>query len=983
MSPARDPETYLEHASYVRSLARRLVYDVHAADDLFQEAWLAALQRAPRDGSLPKRWWRALLRNLALDAWLADERRRDRELSSEAPKPTSSPADVLEHESERRRLVAALLELDEPYRSTLIARFFDGLDVRELAARTGVPLETVRTRQKRGLALLRAKLSRSGLGAAFASKLGLGGPDAAAVTARILTGGLFVGTTKKLVCAAVVVLVAFIGWRVGSDAAEPVDPASLENSALGLVTPPDGDGPSPDDDTRAAAATDSLRSMAPSSGPASPRASHGGLRVHVAWSDGVAAAGILVSAGATNTSNFDAGVRELRTDEHGTAFLDELAPGEWLVELDRGVQSRSQVRAAATTDVALTIPAGFAVRGRVLDVDGRPFAGAAIHLSRGFRAWSGGVVAESDASGHFAVRDLAEDDSQALSALASRRAPSRQQAVAGAVGETIEVELAFEATGGDLTGRVLDVDGRPIAGASVIAGASGVAEFARAAKGVELPLAARRAFTDGDGVYRIAGLALGVTPVAAVASTFAPFSGATEIVAGREQRLDVVLEHSPRLVGSVLDEHERPVEGALLRVGDWGITGALARSAADGGYVLDGLPIGEFEVRAEREGLGEARVTLVGAPAAVLRWDAKLDRERTLRGRVIAPGRELAGWTVDARAMNVGDGEWFARAATDAAGRFEFTNCPEFLLHLEVFSPTSSPFAVAVADDVDPLAGEVRLHLDPSRERSARIAGRVVDPAGNPVAGAEVFCFPAPLGTSSGVLTTSGADGRFTSESIPAGSWRLSVGAEGLARTITTPQHVRTGDTLDWGDIVLSRGGTLVVEVVAESGIDVAAVRIGLVGDAGGELFGHGVAEVRDGRASFSAIPRGDYRLTPWGADVALRTIEVNVADGRETRARLELVRGREVRVDVVHADGRAVVERLETELRDANGRLLDDAPLVPFGAGACWLRRLSVGSFVLAVEDGRGHATRVEFAVDAGPELASDEPLVLRAVLR
>lgn len=983
MNPARDPETYLEHASYVRALARRLVYDVHAADDLFQEAWLAALQRAPSDGSLPKRWWRALVRNLALDAWLADERRRDRELASEPRKPTSSPADVLEHEGERRRIVAALLELDEPYRSTLIARFFDGLDARELAARTRVPLETVRTRQKRGLALLRDKLARSGFGAAFAAKLGLGAPSAAAITTRILTGGLFVGTTKKLAFAVVVALVAVVGWRVGSDDAQPIDSASLERNAVTAVSSPNANDAGSAEGARAAAGTDSSRPTAPTSGDAPQHASQCGLRVQVAWSDGAAAAGILVRAGATNTSNFDVGVRELRTDEHGTALFFELVPGAWLVELDRGVRRETTVRAAATTDVALTIPAGFAVRGRVLDFDGRPFAGAAIQLARGFRAWSGGVVAESDASGHFDVRDLPADDAQALSALASRRAPTRQRLVTGAVGETIEVELAFEASGGDLVGRVFDGEGLPIAGASVVAGVSGLAELARAAKGVGLPLAARRAFTDVDGAYRIEGLAAGVTPVAAVASTFAPQSATTEIVAGRAQRLDVVLERAPRLLGRVVDEHERPVEGARLRVGDWGIGGVSTTSAADGGYVLDGLPLGEFEVHAEREGLGEARATFIGVSAATLRWDARLDRERTLRGIVIAPGRELAGWTVDARALHVGDGEWFARASTDAAGRFEVTNCPEFLLHLDVYSPTSSPFAVATADDVDPRAGEVRLHVDSSLERSARLAGRVVDREGRPIAGAEVTAFPAPLGTRSGVLTTSAADGRFTSEAIPAGDWRLIVGSEGFARTFTAPRRVSADETVDFGDIVLSFGGALVVDVVADSGIDLEQVSVGLVADAGGELFSHGAREIRDGRLQFSAIPAGTYRLTPWGVDVALRTAAVRVEDGRESRARLELVRGREVRVELVHADGRAVVERLETELRDALGELLDDGPLLPIGDGASWSRRLPVGTFALAVDDGRGHTARIEFTVDVAADLAVDEPLVLRAVLR
>ena len=62
MSDVHDPDFYLAHEGYVRALARRLVYDRHAADDLFQAAWLAALQRPPRDGSTPRRWLARIVR---------------------------------------------------------------------------------------------------------------------------------------------------------------------------------------------------------------------------------------------------------------------------------------------------------------------------------------------------------------------------------------------------------------------------------------------------------------------------------------------------------------------------------------------------------------------------------------------------------------------------------------------------------------------------------------------------------------------------------------------------------------------------------------------------------------------------------------------------------------------------------------------------------------------------------------------------------
>ena len=50
----------------------------------------------------------------------------------------------------------ALMELDEPYRETLLLRYMKGLSVPAVARRMSVPVESVRTRQNRALAQLRA-----------------------------------------------------------------------------------------------------------------------------------------------------------------------------------------------------------------------------------------------------------------------------------------------------------------------------------------------------------------------------------------------------------------------------------------------------------------------------------------------------------------------------------------------------------------------------------------------------------------------------------------------------------------------------------------------------------------------------------------------------------------------------------------------------------------------------------------------------------
>ena len=54
-----------------------------------------------------------------------------------------------------------MLDLDEPYQTTMLLRFFEDLPPRVVAERMGVPVETVRTRTKRACETLRARLARA------------------------------------------------------------------------------------------------------------------------------------------------------------------------------------------------------------------------------------------------------------------------------------------------------------------------------------------------------------------------------------------------------------------------------------------------------------------------------------------------------------------------------------------------------------------------------------------------------------------------------------------------------------------------------------------------------------------------------------------------------------------------------------------------------------------------------------------------------
>ena len=76
------------------------------------------------------------------------------------PDAVPSAEDIFQRESARKSLVEAVFALEDPYRSALILRYFEDLPPREVARRLGVPVETARTRIKRGLEMLRVRLDR-------------------------------------------------------------------------------------------------------------------------------------------------------------------------------------------------------------------------------------------------------------------------------------------------------------------------------------------------------------------------------------------------------------------------------------------------------------------------------------------------------------------------------------------------------------------------------------------------------------------------------------------------------------------------------------------------------------------------------------------------------------------------------------------------------------------------------------------------------
>ena len=252
----------LAHADAMRRLARALVHDEHLSEDVAQEAARVVLTKSvpadrPRWG-----WLAAVVRNTARNLRRAERRRRVREAGAaaaarEAGGDAADPAGQVARVEAQRRVVEAVLALEEPYRLVVVRRFFESQSVDEIAARMETPRETVRTRLRRALERLRAALDDAPAGRDW--RLALLPPLAPAFAAPrgprhvpTLVGAIAMKKVVTALAALLFVVLGWTAWRVTALSAEverlslrPEPAPPREAATLGATAPAPAAGTAP------------------------------------------------------------------------------------------------------------------------------------------------------------------------------------------------------------------------------------------------------------------------------------------------------------------------------------------------------------------------------------------------------------------------------------------------------------------------------------------------------------------------------------------------------------------------------------------------------------------------------------------------------------------------------------------------------------------------------------------------------------------
>lgn len=839
-------DALLAHRQWIRAIARALTADPNEADDVVQAAWTRALARPPEDDGALRAWWRRVVRNVASDRRRARDRRSSHEIASMPRAGTLTPDELAARAEIHRRVVEAVIALAEPYRRTILLRFFEGLPTVEIAERDGVSEAAVRKRVQRALEMLRSRLDDECAGdrAAWIAVLAPLG-EGSGVAATGVERGLAARTSSRRTVrsAVTVTAVALVGVALVASAVVSVLPSSGAGGAdrVGSASSsPRRDG---EVGTRRG---EKGTGVGTGSGVASiesaePKSSHAPDELDtavvcgrvVSAADESPLAGVAVSVGAVAAHTDSDGEFRLvgvppRSGATLRAQLDDLSEALLaLPNLPPGDETR-------LSDIRLGPPVSIGVR--VIDAGGAPVAGAQV------RVYGTACDADGEVISGYEVADLGafEAAATAITDESGRARPiccaqggiallaeSPEHATSAPLGlyavsasEREHVLMIDDVT--SVHGRALDAaSGAPVAGALVEAVALDRQIGQRA-------YIVGRGRSGGDGSFVLDGV-----PATILRLTAVPKGGirtTAELIDARTCPVaEILVDPTTDVAGVVVDAvGGEPVPDArvTLTLSSRGHTQTV-RCGADGRFRVSGLPrlcdghitvqaVGSGSVRRRTtspvrfstsvRGATELRVPIValgtiagrvltsdGTPvvgARVVGLGARREMSTVLLGAIVATGRSGTDGTYRLDDVLPDAVEVIAQGAGQVSGRV--------LTGMERMSLESE----ARIDDprVTVAAGETVRH-DVITERAYGISGRVFDAAGAPVTGAHVVTANRHLGSDFAAAATSGADGSFVLRDVPRGDGgdvRVSVhaGSGSAERTVAlTAEHsVRDAD---------------------------------------------------------------------------------------------------------------------------------------------------------------------------------------------
>ncbi|MBL9018963.1 MAG: carboxypeptidase regulatory-like domain-containing protein [Myxococcales bacterium] len=415
--------------------------------------------------------------------------------------------------------------------------------------------------------------------------------------------------------------------------------------------------------------------------------------------------------------------------------------------------------------------------------------------------------------------------------------------------------------------------------------------------------------------------------------------------ADRSVELDDDVAGTIRLEGQVIDADANPVAGATIAIDTR--PSRTVTSEADGSFAIEDLTARSYELVATA---GD----LVGGPIGV--------QVHARTEPVIL--RLAAGATVEVAVALARDRSPVSGARVELNGLVDrgATTGPTGTAALRGVPPgwylvvaSASGFAPSTTFlEVTSSTAHVRLEL----VSGAPVSGRVVDPAGAPIAGARVRYEGVSDWTQapSDAIET-GADGRFRIAALPAGSFRFEARHDEHAPGVTDTL-VLDGATAREGITIQLRPGAVLEGVVLDAArVPVPAARVRVREETAGLPMQRTRQVTTDaaGTFRFAGLPRTSVHVVALGEDRTSTTARVDLATSATARVELVLDLEGQIAGNVVDGRGEPVEGGQVWAYRDASdGGSAGDAQLrgeqvaLTDGAGAFAFRGLSPGRYTL-----------------------------------
>ncbi|MHC4954501.1 MAG: sigma-70 family RNA polymerase sigma factor [Planctomycetota bacterium] len=779
-----DADLLLSHAGFLRNVARGLLLDDQQADDVVQQTLIAAMEKPPAHAGNLKAWLASVTRNLALMRRRGEGRRRRREESVARPERdlVPTPDEVHARLEMQRRVVDAVMELREPYKSAVVFRYLDELRPEEIADRLGVPVGTVKSRTKRGLALLRDRFDKEVEGGRAAWRLALlplavpmataQAATATTTAAALTTTGLVSMKTIASLAAVLVLAVALLLQQTYSNGGESVrrtdgaasPEASLTPDQVGAseIKPKDGLDPKP-----VAARTIPLRAIVHDEG-------------------GTPLAGVRVEStnGEEEATTDESGRFELLVERIGTTItVGNDTHGYGMVTLSKAGYVRKAVpvftAASRPTEQVFVLQKGAPLSVRVVDGAGTGVEGAAVEATTADVTvfFDYGMMTSrytlgkgaTDAAGRANLGGAPVGNVRITVTHESWAEKTVTRRIGGLDATEQEIVLT---TGGVIEGRITGPDGEPVKNALVQLDQGG----------------GRTAKSGADGRYRIDRVGPGEHTVWASADGFGSgFFGHAlgwgepagvrvhEGVAARD--IDIPLLAPTYVRGRLIDPDGKPVVSATVRVfaSDWDRNFTRdGESDAQGRFEVGPLPIDrprQLSVAVLADGIrfSETTMPVQGAGDNQELGDITGYRVRRILGTT-KPGAKVKAVTRQYGAS--GHAETYA----DRDGKFAIAAGPgETFLQASHGANGHTSLSEEISVSV-PVGGEVTDVELPLRAVGS-ISGRVVNTAGHGQTFRKLAAVPEDAEAPYVKMRVAWTDrtGAFRFDSLPMGKWRVGL----------------------------------------------------------------------------------------------------------------------------------------------------------------------------------------------------------------